>query len=220
MTVQETAPAGTRTRAAAGGRGTVAVLAVLVATLAAALAISFARWPDGAVAAPADDSAAAGFARDMQEHHGQAVEMSMIVRDRTANEAVRRLGYDIALGQQYQIGQMGEWLRFWGLSQTGAGPAMAWMGHSEHAGMPMAMPGMASSGDLEKLRTLSDGPAEVQYLRLMIAHHRGGVEMAEAALARTDVAVVRDLAQKMVFAQSAEIEAMNDLLVARGAQPL
>lgn len=219
MTMQATEPSSPSAERASGGRAPLAVLAVLVVALAVALAISFARWPDGAVAAPADDSAAAGFARDMQEHHGQAVEMSMIVRDRTSEEDVRRLGFDIALGQQYQIGEMGEWLRFWRLAQTGRGPAMAWMGHSEHAGTT-GMPGMAGAADLDRLRTLSGKAAEVQYLRLMIAHHRGGVEMAEAALDRTDVTIVRDLAQKMVAAQTSEIAAMNDMLLARGQQPV
>lgn len=204
------------------GRGVIAVLGVLVVTLAIALAIMFVRWPDGeGIAAPADDSAAAGFARDMQDHHAQAVEMSMIVRDRTDDTDVRRLASDIALGQQYQIGAMGELLRVWGLSQTASGPAMAWMG-SEHAthGADTPMPGMASEADLARLNKESGRTAEVDYLRLMIAHHRGGVEMAQAALARTDVPAIRELAEKMVFAQSSEIDAMNDMIKARGGQPV
>jgi uncharacterized protein (DUF305 family) len=51
----------------------------------------------------------------------------------------------------------------------------------------------------------------------MIAHHKGGVEMAKAVLARTKRPEVRALAQAMVNAQSAEIDALNDLLAKRPA---
>jgi len=38
--------------------------------------------------APGDDSAEAGFARDMIVHHGQAVQMAEIVRGRTTSTTV------------------------------------------------------------------------------------------------------------------------------------
>ena len=41
-------------------------------------------------------SAEAGFARDMQVHHGQAVEMAMDIYRTTENPDVRVLAYDIA----------------------------------------------------------------------------------------------------------------------------
>ena len=59
---------------------------------------------------PGDDSVEAGFARDMQVHHAQAVTMSMIVRDDTTDAQTRTLAYDVALTQQNQIGQMQAWL--------------------------------------------------------------------------------------------------------------
>jgi uncharacterized protein (DUF305 family) len=197
--------------------GLFAAFGILLVSLVAALVIALLRWP-AAPAAPADDSAAAGFTRDMQEHHAQAVEMSMIVRDRTRDEDVRRLAFDIALLQQYQIGSMAELLRGWGLRPTGSGPSMAWMGHTGHADTEMSMPGMASAADLEELSRESGATAELRFLRLMIAHHRGGVEMAEAVLALTDVPAVRDMAEKVVFTQNAEVEAMNDLIVERGGK--
>jgi uncharacterized protein (DUF305 family) len=49
----------------------------------------------------------------------------------------------------------------------------------------------------------------------MIAHHKGGVEMADAVLARSDVDVVVTLARSMKMAQTAEITAMQQLLAAR-----
>ncbi|MFG3404499.1 DUF305 domain-containing protein [Streptomyces sp. NPDC048142] len=55
---------------------------------------------------PAASSADAGFARDMAVHHQQAVQMSFVVRDRTDDEDVRRLAYDIANTQANQRGML------------------------------------------------------------------------------------------------------------------
>ena len=81
---------------------------------------------------PGDDSADAGFLRDMQFHHAQAVEMSVIVRDNTEDPRVRQMALDIALGQQQQMGQMFAILESWGLSQQPDGEQMAWMAEMDH----------------------------------------------------------------------------------------
>ena len=98
-------------------RVVVAALVALVVGLVGGLAISRAGGDD----LPADDSVAAGFARDMQTHHDQAVEMSWIIYDRTDDSLVRSLAYDIARTQESQSGQMAGWLQVWGLSPTGPG---------------------------------------------------------------------------------------------------
>lgn len=165
-------------------------------------------------AQPLDDSAAAGFARDMQVHHAQAVEMSMIVRDRTDDPEIRRIAYDIALGQQQQIGQMFAWLQLWGLSQTGLKPPMTWAGH-DMSSSGSVMPGMITPGAMKELSSLRGERAEVWFLTRMIEHHRGGVSMAQAALRFPVPAEVRRMAETMIRSQSAEIEALGELLAQR-----
>ena len=60
---------------------------------------------------------------------------------------------------------------------------------------------------------LSQGDDAVRlFLTLMIAHHQGGVEMADAALARTTVPQVVSMATGIQRSQSAEITVMQDLL--------
>lgn len=176
---------------------------------------------------PTNTSAEAGFARDMQTHHSQAVDLSMIVRDRTFDPDIRLLSYDIALTQQQQVGQMYSWLTVWGLPQAAAEPSMTWMmrpgpsgdGHgldgdtAHQAGEPM--PGLATAAQLEELKASSGVQAEALYLQLMIAHHKGGVEMAQAVLDRSENRVVVALAKSMVVAQQAEIDYMTELLTAR-----
>ena len=68
----------------------------------------------------------------MQTHHAQAVEMAFLVRDRTDDEDLRTVAYDIITSQQQQAGQMYGWLVQWGLPQTGSRPPMAWV-DGEHA---------------------------------------------------------------------------------------
>lgn len=201
-------------------RGEVVGLAVLlgVASLLVGLVLGWALFGRGGF--PLDGSAEAGFARDMQTHHGQAVQMSLIVMERTSDPAVRSMAKDIATGQQQQAGQMFAWLQLWGLKPTGSQPPMAWMGSDHHgatsaSGDAVPMPGMASDADLQRLSTASGVEAERIWLELMIAHHRGGVEMADAVLDRSDRDEVVTLARAMTSAQTSEIAAMQAMLDAR-----
>ncbi|MDQ4128296.1 MAG: DUF305 domain-containing protein [Actinomycetota bacterium] len=164
---------------------------------------------------PADDSAEAGFARDMTVHHAQAVEMAEILRDKPVIPKMQTLATDIALTQQAQIGQMQGWLAVWRLPMTGTEPAMAWMGHPTSG----LMPGMATPEEIEALREASPEEAERRFLQLMIPHHRAAVPMAEAVLQETDRPEVRRLASAIIASQKAEIEVMRELLAERGAKP-
>lgn len=212
-----------------------AVTAVVLALLfAGAATVASAGGGTPAASTPSSASADAGFARDMSVHHQQAVEMSFVVRDRTDDEEVRRLAYDIANTQANQRGMMLGWLDLWGLPKVEAGSEpMAWMhgdggasGHAGHGGAaddaedsPL-MPGMATKAEMAKLAGLDGKAAEVYYLQLMITHHNGGVAMAEGCVRLCEVGTERSLAQGMVDAQRSEVELMVDLLKKRGAQPL
>ena len=175
-------------------------------------------------ATPSTDSAAAGFLRDMQVHHAQAVEMALLIRDRTDDPEVRQLAYDIAVGQATQSGTMYGLLEAWNLPQRAPQPAMTWTllptidgsddGHQMDPGAPAGMPGMATSAQIADLTAAAGDDAVRQFLTLMIAHHQGGVEMADAALARTDVPQVVSLASGIQRSQQAEIIVMQDLLAA------
>lgn len=183
---------------------------------------------NGLSGAPTETSPEAGFARDMSVHHAQAVAMAEAIRDRTTDPDLKLLATDIALGQQAQIGRMSGWLDEWGLTISSTSPPMAWM-TSDHdmggmEGMDMGspelvnglMPGMATRPQVSALSTLPINEAEISFLQLMIAHHRGGVDMAQAILERTDRPDVVQLARSMVNGQQAEIDLMTDMLAKRG----
>ena len=207
------------------------VLAAVVA-LAIGLVAGLALARVGGDDPPGDDSVAAGFARDMQTHHDQAVEMSWIIYDRTDDSLVRSLAYDIARTQESQSGQMAGWLQVWGLSPTGPGKQMDWMrglGH-DHAGSGSGsgsmltsdglMPGMATQAEITKLQGMRGKAAEVYFLQLMIRHHKAGVPMAEAARDNSHDDAVETLAQSIINSQTTEVETMTQMLEERGAKPL
>ncbi|MFH0520294.1 DUF305 domain-containing protein [Streptomyces sp. M41] len=192
------------------------------AVLVAAGAITYAvAGDDGSSAAPTAESADAGFARDMAVHHQQAVEMSYLVRDRTDDEDVRRLAYDIAQTQANQRGMLLGWLDLWELPKVSSDPPMTWMGMGDmpSAGDGSLMPGMATDAQMKRLGTLDGRRAEVYFLQLMTAHHKGGIHMAEGCLDRCAVGVEKRLARTMVDGQQSEIDLMADMLRERGAKP-
>lgn len=220
-------------RTAPHPRGRIVLAAVVAAVLIGVGAFAAGWLAAPRVPTPGDTSVEAGFARDMQEHHNQAVEMAMIIRERTDDPEISSLAYDIATSQANQSGQMYGWLNSWNLPQASSQPSMTWMfqptldGSADHAHggsaaagtAPMlpggTMPGMASSDDIARLSTLSGIEAERLFLELMIAHHQGGVEMAESAISRTTNPLVLALANAVVFAQTGEITFMQELLAAR-----
>lgn len=167
----------------------------------------------GLAQSPGENSADVGFARDMSDHHAQAVLMSALAYDRTEDELIRTLAYDILTTQQGQIGIMGGWLDVWGHGWNGSGPRMEWMGMSVEG----RMPGMATSEEINQLREASGVEADILFMELMIPHHESGVMMAEAAVSRARTDVVRSLAQSMADSQRAEIEYMQARLAEKGA---
>jgi uncharacterized protein (DUF305 family) len=184
--------------------------------LAVAVSVVAVDAVTGHLLTPAEDSAEAGFARDMAVHHAQAVEMAELVRDRAERDGVRTLAVDIALTQQAQIGRLHGWLDAWGLPITGTGRPMAWTGRAGDGGMP----GLATRAQLNRLDDLDGQAAEVLFLQLMIPHHEAGVDMAKAVQERTRRREVRRLAEAMVASQETEIEAMRRLLAeVRGESP-
>jgi uncharacterized protein (DUF305 family) len=206
---------------------TAAVLAVLL--LGAAIGLLIKLPGSDTASTPARDSVDVGFAQDMAAHHLQGVQMANIARDRSTTLEVKQLAFDIESTQLEQIGRMKGWLFLWGLpEQSPDGKHMEWMESAEHAhsgttstGAGAAvMPGMASSEELAKLRSMSGPELDTYFLQLMLRHHIGGAPMARYAADHAGQSVVRLLADNMLKSQNSEVDYMKELLAQRGAQPL
>jgi len=206
-------------------RWTLVVTALVTAVMVGLAAFSIGRLTAPENSRPGTTSAEAGFARDMQVHHDQGVELANIVRDRTADAPVRLLALDIAAVQGQQSGQLYGWLTEWGLPQAAREPSMTWMsrpgrtadGH-EHAAAHAAgepMPGLATPEQIAALEAASGIEAERIFLTLMIAHHQGAVEMADAALDRASNTSVLAFSTSVKRSQAAEIDLMTGMLADR-----
>ncbi|TDP97744.1 uncharacterized protein (DUF305 family) [Labedaea rhizosphaerae] len=205
-----------------------AALAVLLVGAAIGMLITRATIDEPSV--PTAGSVDVGFAQDMAVHHTQAVTMATIELGRSSDPEVRNLAFDIQTSQQNQVGQMNGFLAVWNQPLFGSGTYMKWMagpaGHGGMGGMDMSadgvkkMPGMATTAELTKLRTLSGKELDVYFLQLMIRHHEGGAPMAQYALDHAQTDAVRTLADSIIKTQGAEVTTMTEMLAARGAKPL
>ena len=139
----------------------------------------------------ADDIA---FAEMMIPHQEQAIEMSEIALTNTTNPDVLQLAQEIKDAQSPEIELM-----------------MSWTGvkASTHAGH--MMDGMLSQDELSDLRQAKDKNFDLLFLKGMIRHHEGAIEMAQD-VADSGNKEVADLSASIITAQESEISKMNELL--------
>ena len=169
---------------------------------------------------PGDNSAEAGFARDMSTHHGQAVEMGMIAFQQSTNKDIATLGGDIALTQKGQIGVMNTWLKDWGLDINTSNPPMSWMPDGQRTLTNNLMPGMATRDEIKKLKSLQGKEFDILFCQYMLRHHLGGVHMVDGVLSEDPIPEVKELAETMKKNQTAEIATLKKDLADMGAAPL
>ena len=160
----------------------------------------------------ADD---ARFLQDMIPHHHQALEMAALVADRTNRPELVDAAGRIEASQGDEIEFMQRWLRERG--ETVPDPTAHEAMHTDHT-----MAGMATPEQMAELAE-SDGTAfDQMFLKLMIAHHEGALEMVEELLDQPGSAydpVLFEFTTDVTNDQTAEIERMNRLLVGLSTDP-
>lgn len=163
------------------------------------------------VSETAHNSVDVGFLQDMRIHHEQAVVMSTIYLGASpnGNSTLRTIAREIMLEQQMETGRMVQLLRIFNQSETNeSDQVMGWMGTP----IPLSrMPGYATDEELEKLYQSRDAEADELFITLMIAHHQGGVHMAEYADMNGKNSEVRAFARLIVESQSSEIGELTRL---------
>ena len=198
---------------------------LLSAILLGAAGIAAGMWlqserdtnPEGVQLSSAD----IGFAQDMSVHHEQAVLIAQTL-SRDVDPQIRVIADQIVVAQTSEIATMRGWLNLFDEPFTTPRP-MQWMhgsdpAMSDHGGAPM--PGAASTSEITRLAGLRGADAETLFLQLMIRHHQGGVDMAEAATHSVASEPIRRIARGMIRDQSNEIAVMTAILDTRDATPL
>ena len=152
-----------------------------------------------------------GFTRDMIDHHDQAVRMALVVLNKPdIDGGVRNFATEVLLFQRWELGIMDTYLANWN-QQRGdlERVSMQWM----DMGTPVvAMPGMATAAQLEKLKGAGGPDADRLFLTMMREHHRGGVHMSQYAAAHASDGEVRELATRMAKYQQVEVNEYSMLM--------
>ncbi len=158
-----------------------------------------------------------GFSQDMIVHHEQAVAMAQLVRNRTEDPRIAALANGIVDEQLLDIGALRGYLALWQAPILPSGPPMSWMaeGHEHHHEGDTAMPGMATTAQLNAMRTAKGTALDRMFLELMLRHHAGGLAMLDDAAANAVVPAVKSLAARISFHQNEEIRTLNALLAAK-----
>ncbi|NUW43601.1 DUF305 domain-containing protein [Nonomuraea rhodomycinica] len=147
------------------------------------------------------DDADVMFAQMMIPHHRQAVEMAGLAATRAGDPEVKKLAAKIKAAQDPEIATMTGWLQGWGK------PEPTGMGHMDHG-----MPGMMSAEDMDQLKDAKGAAFDKQFVRMMIAHHEGAIQMARTELAQGRDDAAKKLAQSIQSSQQAEIDQMKQIL--------
>ncbi|MGY0059905.1 DUF305 domain-containing protein [Streptomyces sp. LZ34] len=145
------------------------------------------------------------FAQGMIPHHRQAVEMADLAATRASSAQVKKLAADVKKAQDPEIRTMSGWLKSWGEDVPEAMPGMD---HSQHEGMP----GMMGSKDMEELKKASGAAFDTAFLKMMIEHHKGAVEMAGTEKQKGAYGPAKTMADDIIKTQNEEITQMNKLL--------
>lgn len=155
------------------------------------------------------------FMQDMIPHHNQALQMAELVAERTNLPELIDVAGRINSSQGDEIKLMKDWLDTRGepVPDPTAHDAM----HTDHD-----MAGMASPQDMAELAATKDTAFDRLFLKLMIAHHEGAVEMVEELLEQSGSAydpVLFEFTSDVTNDQTSEIERMNALLSSLSADP-
>lgn len=139
------------------------------------------------------------FLQNMILHHSQAITMCDSAHAKATSLRVKALALRIKAAQEQEIPQMRQLL-------------VAWDAAVPPNGTGGQMPGMASDQQMQQLTASSGDEFDQMFLRMMVAHHQGAIQMSQTELAQGTDPQARRLAQEIISRQQVEINQMQKLL--------
>ena len=115
------------------------------------------------------------FVQGMIHHHAQALRMTGLVPKRTGSESLALMARRMDASQTVEIEQMRKWL----LDRGEAAPLLHRVHGHAHGTGQRTMPGMATEAELKALERAEGAAFDRRFLRMMIRHHRGAIQMVQ-----------------------------------------
>lgn len=159
-------------------------------------------------ATPADTR----FMQDMVVHHAQAIVLVDTASAALSDRQVASIASRIRDEQEPEIDAMAAWLRQRGQDVPPQAENPRIQDHSAHRGMP----GMASEADLAALGAARGAEADRLFLRLMVRHHEGALEMVGQHARSAGDPRVEELAADINVTQAKQVEQMTGMLARLG----
>ncbi len=144
------------------------------------------------------------FVQGMMPHHQGAIDMAKVALQYGKDPDIKKLAEGVIKAQENEIGFMKEWLA---KSNVAALPTVPASLEINKKAMETMMKNMTAT---------YTGNADVDFVKGMIPHHQGAIDMAKAALQFVKDPALLKLAQDIVSAQEGEITFMTDWLKKNG----
>ena len=157
------------------------------------------------------------FMQGMIHHHAQAIDMTELLKTRTASEDMKKLALRIQVSQTDEIRMMQRWLQAHGAEAPDPhamhmpGMVMPGMDHG-----PM-MAGMLTPEEMVQLAGLKSLAFDRFFLEGMIKHHGGAIVMVQELFATPGAgqeSTIYAFASDVVSDQQMEIDRMSGMLAA------
>ncbi len=137
------------------------------------------------------------FARGMVPHHQGAIDMADLVLKRGKDQEIRELATRIIAAQKQEIAEMKHWIHTRGRDRivypSASEAAFAEVMKKMHHGMHQP----------------SSGTVDADFVRGMIPHHQGAIDMADIVRAEGDDPFLLALAEDIIRSQGQEIAQME-----------
>lgn len=144
------------------------------------------------------------FVQGMIPHHQGAIDMAKVALQYGKDAEVKTLAENVIKAQEGEIAVMKAWLGK--IDQTALVTDAKSTTDNEQAMATM----------MKNMAVPYTGDADVDFLKSMIPHHQGAIDMAKVALQYAKDAEVLKLAQDIIAAQEAEIAFMTGWLAKNG----
>ena len=144
------------------------------------------------------------FMQGMIPHHQGAIDMAKVVLQYGKGPEIKTLAENVIKAQEGEIALMKDWLAKTDQATLPASPEAT-------KGNAAAMDGM-----MKNMMTGYSDDADVDFVKGMIPHHQGAIDMAKVALQYAKDPVVLKLAGEGAAAQECEIAFMQDWLKRKG----